>query len=116
MITNPNLLFFDEPTSGLDSFMAMSIVDSMKKMAKLGKTIICTIHQPSSEIFEKFHRLCLLAEGRLAYIGDLVEAASFFGSQGFNLPNNYNPADFYINTLAIVPSNKDTSKQIVEVS
>ena len=101
MITNPNLLFFDEPTSGLDSFMAMSIVVAMQKMAKLGKTIICTIYQPSSEIFEKFDRLCLLAERRLAYIGDLNEAASFFNSQGFNLPNNYNPADFYIETSCL---------------
>lgn len=115
LITNPNLLFFDEPTSGLDSFMAMSIVDAMRSMANQGKTIICTIHQPSSEIFEKFDRLCLLAEGRLAYIGNLNEANGFFGSQGFNVPNNYNPADFYINTLAIVPSNKDESKAKVEV-
>jgi ABC-type multidrug transport system ATPase subunit len=38
-------ILIDEPTSGLDSFMAMSIVESMKRLAKLGKTIICTIHQ-----------------------------------------------------------------------
>jgi ABC-type multidrug transport system ATPase subunit len=56
IITNPSLLFCDEPTSGLDSFMAMSIVDAMRSMANQGKTIICTIHQPSSEIFEKFDR------------------------------------------------------------
>ena len=78
MITDPNLLFCDEPTSGLDSFMAGSIVETMKILASRGKTIVCTIHQPSSEIFEKFDKLCLLAEGRLAFIGDLKEAASFF--------------------------------------
>ena len=71
-------MFFDEPTSGLDSFMAMSIVDSMKMMASQGKTIICTIHQPSSEIFAKFDTLCLLAEGRLAFLGPLTEAMKFF--------------------------------------
>ena len=58
--------------------MAVSIVDCMKKLAQQGKTIICTIHQPSSEIFEMFDRLCLLAEGRLAYIGDLQKAYDFF--------------------------------------
>ena len=63
IITNPGLLFCDEPTSGLDSFMALSVVDSMKILANEGKTIICTIHQPSSEIFDKFDSLCLLAEG-----------------------------------------------------
>ncbi len=78
LITDPNLLFCDEPTSGLDSFMAMSIIDCMKKLAENGKTIICTIHQPSSEIFQKFDRLCLLAEGRLAYIGKTSEANGYF--------------------------------------
>ena len=60
MINDPNLLFCDEPTSGLDSFMAMSIVDALRKLADKGKTVICTIHQPSSEIYQKFDRLCLL--------------------------------------------------------
>ncbi len=72
------MLFCDEPTSGLDSFMAMSVVECMQKLAQQGKTIICTIHQPSSEIFEKFDRLCLLAEGRLSFIGNLNEAPKFF--------------------------------------
>ena len=95
--------------------MAMSIVDAMKEMAKQGKTIVCTIHQPSSEIFAKFDRLCLLAEGRLAYIGDLNEASVYFSSQGFPVPSNFNPADHYINTLAIVPSNKEASQAAVQV-
>jgi ABC-type multidrug transport system ATPase subunit len=58
--------------------MALSIVECMRKLTLKGKTIICTIHQPSSEVFEKFDRLCLLAEGRLAYIGPLNEATKFF--------------------------------------
>jgi ABC-type multidrug transport system ATPase subunit len=78
IITNPSILFCDEPTSGLDSFMAVSIVESMKKLAKKGKTIICTIHQPSSELYELFDKLCLLAEGRLAYIGNLFNVNDFF--------------------------------------
>lgn len=115
MITDPNLLFCDEPTSGLDSFMAMSIVDCMRKLADNGKTIICTIHQPSSEIFQKFDRLCLLAEGRLAYIGDSKEANKFFESQGFPVPSLFNPADHFINTLAVVPSKKEASLQSIDV-
>jgi ABC-type multidrug transport system ATPase subunit len=72
-------MFLDEPTSGLDSFMAMSIVESMRKLAREeNKTIICTIHQPSSEVFDKFDRLVLMAEGKLAYIGELKEAPEFF--------------------------------------
>nr|QNH67903.1 ATP-binding cassette transporter subfamily G-like protein 4 [Brachionus rotundiformis] len=114
IITDPGILFCDEPTSGLDSFMAMSIVESMKNLAKQGKTIVCTIHQPSSEIFELFDRLFLMAEGRAAFLGDLADAKDFFASQGFSLPINYNPADYYIKTLAIMPSEKQESKERVK--
>ena len=58
--------------------MALSIAESMRTLASKGKTIICTIHQPSSEIFELFDKLCLLAEGRLAYFGSLSSAITFF--------------------------------------
>ena len=78
IITNPNLLFCDEPTSGLDSFMAYNVVESMKNLAQQGKTIICTIHQPSSEIFEMFDKICLLTEGKLAFLGELNQAYDFF--------------------------------------
>jgi ABC-type multidrug transport system ATPase subunit len=58
--------------------MAVSVAESMRNLANKGKTIICTIHQPSSEIFEMFDKLCLLTEGRLAYIGDLNATSEFF--------------------------------------
>ena len=58
--------------------MALSVAECMKDLARMGKTIICTIHQPSSEIFEMFDSLCLLAEGRQAYIGNINEAPEFF--------------------------------------
>ena len=96
LITNPNILFCDEPTSGLDSFMAASVVEIMQRLAEKGKTIICTIHQPSSDTFEKFHRLCLLSEGQLCFIGNLNETNDFFASQSFPVPLNYNPADHFI--------------------
>ncbi|KAH3812046.1 hypothetical protein DPMN_140467 [Dreissena polymorpha] len=53
-LTNPPLLFCDEPTSGLDSFMAENIVQTLQQTARRGKTVICTIHQPSSEVFALF--------------------------------------------------------------
>ncbi len=84
ILTNPSILFCDEPTSGLDSFMAMSIVESMKDLARNGKTIICTIHQPSSEIFEMFDKVCFLTEGKLAYIGGQKLASDFFSKYTFN--------------------------------
>ncbi len=115
IITDPAILFCDEPTSGLDSFMAMTVVESMKRLAAEGRTIICTIHQPSSEIFRSFNSLYLLAEGRLAYSGSLPGAYEFFASQGFKCPPRYNPADFYIKNLAISPFNKEKSYETLKV-
>ncbi|VDO16384.1 unnamed protein product, partial [Brugia timori] len=56
ILTDPLILFCDEPTSGLDSFMAVQVVHCLKVMAKKGKTIITTIHQPSSQVFNMFDK------------------------------------------------------------
>lgn len=102
VLTDPSLLFCDEPTSGLDSYMAQSIVEVLRNLAAKGKTVICTIHQPSSEVFALFDRILLMAQGRTAFLGPIDAALSFFSSQGLPCPTNYNPADFYIFSLATV--------------
>ena len=50
MITNPCILFLDEPTSGLDTFTAYSVVSILKELAESGRTVVATIHQPSSDV------------------------------------------------------------------
>ncbi|CAG2105895.1 unnamed protein product, partial [Medioppia subpectinata] len=67
LLTNPSIMLCDEPTSGLDSFMALSVVEVLRDMAASGRTVVCTIHQPSSEVFSIFSHLLLMAEGRVAY-------------------------------------------------
>jgi len=57
------LLFLDEPTSGLDSQTSWSIVDLLTKLSKSGQAVLCTIHQPSAILFQRFDRLLLLAKG-----------------------------------------------------
>ena len=54
MLTSPSLLFCDEPTSGLDSFMAQNVVQSLLDLVNTGRTVLCTIHQPSSQIYKMF--------------------------------------------------------------
>ena len=103
VLTNPSILFCDEPTSGLDSFMASSIMDLINELASSGKTIICTIHQPSSQIFSRLDKLLLLAEGETAYFGATAEAKKYFSSINLPCPEDYNPSDYFIQTLAIVP-------------
>lgn len=78
VLTNPSLMFCDEPTSGLDSFMTLNVVQVLKRLAQKGKTIVCTIHQPSSEVYAMFDKILLMAEGRAAFLGTPDEADKFF--------------------------------------
>ncbi|XP_055525675.1 protein white isoform X2 [Wyeomyia smithii] len=117
-LTDPHLLLCDEPTSGLDSFMAHSVLQVLKGMAMKGKTIILTIHQPSSELYCLFDKVLLMAEGRVAFLGSPYQAAEFFSQLGIPCPPNYNPADFYVQMLAIAPNKelecRDTIKKICD--
>jgi ABC-type multidrug transport system ATPase subunit len=61
LITDPQLIFLDEPTTGLDSFTAASVMETLRALAASGRTVISTIHQPNTEIFDNFDRLMLVA-------------------------------------------------------
>ena len=54
LVSNPTCLFLDEPTSGLDSYSALNVVAVLKAISNTGCTIICSINQPSSEVFNAF--------------------------------------------------------------
>ena len=83
----------------------------LKNIASTGKTVVCTIHQPSSEVFEMFDRILLMADGRTAFLGPASDALYFFSSKGLPCPPNYNPADYYIHTLATIPGQEAESKK-----
>ncbi|XP_023346126.1 protein white isoform X2 [Eurytemora carolleeae] len=114
VLTSPSLLFCDEPTSGLDSHMASSVIDVMVKFAEQGRTVLTTIHQPSSLIFSKMDQLMLMSEGRTIYLGPASNALLFFNKCGFECPSKYNPADFFIDALAINPADPERSRKKVE--
>eukprot|EP01066_Platyproteum_vivax_P018496 Platyproteum_vivax@DN7556_c0_g1_i3.p1 len=100
IITNPSLLFADEPTSGLDTFMAGEVVQVMKELAMSGRTVLATIHQPSSKIYSMFDQVMFMAEGRLVYYGWREAALVWFERLGYPCPTYSNPGDFYIELLA----------------
>ncbi|XP_069956323.1 protein scarlet-like [Cherax quadricarinatus] len=114
ILTDPPLLFCDEPTTGLDSYNAKKLVRMMREMAARGKTILCTIHQPSTEVFLMFDKLLLLAEGRLAYMGSSSGALQFLDGLGHKCPATFNPADFYIHTLAVQPGHELRSRERIK--
>ncbi|KAF0712938.1 Aste57867_4588 [Aphanomyces stellatus] len=74
----PSVLFLDEPTSGLDARSAKIVMSGIRKIASTGRTVVCTIHQPSAEVFEMFDSLLLLKRGgQTVFFGDLgVRAAN----------------------------------------
>jgi len=97
LVSKPDILVLDEPTSGLDSMSAFHIVEVLKKLANEGICVICTLHQPSSQIWALIDKIFLLAKGYTCYLGSTDGAKGFFESTGKMMPtNNYNPADYYI--------------------
>ncbi|CAA2954556.1 ABC transporter G family member 22-like isoform X1 [Olea europaea subsp. europaea] len=96
IIINPSLLFLDEPTSGLDSTTALRIIDTLHDIAEAGKTVVTTIHQPSSRLFLKFNKLILLGKGSLLYFGQASEAMVYFSSIGCTPLIAMNPAEFML--------------------
>ena len=72
LVAKPSLIFLDEPTSGLDSQSAWGITSFLRELADAGQAIVCTIHQPSAELFQVFDRLLLLRKGgQTVYFGDI---------------------------------------------
>lgn len=67
LLTNPSMIFLDEPTTGLDSNTAVTIMYLLRDMANNGRTVVSVIHQPSTEIFNKFDKLILLCKGNIIY-------------------------------------------------
>ncbi|CAL9020022.1 unnamed protein product [Prunus brigantina] len=96
LLVNPSLLFLDEPTSGLDSTTAQQIVSALWDLASGGRTIVMTIHQPSSRIFYMFHKVVLLSEGNCLYFGKVSEAMDYFSGIGYIPLVAKNPADFLL--------------------
>lgn len=102
LITDPSLIFLDEPTTGLDSFTATSVMEILGDLArKDGRTVISTIHQPNSDIFEMFDRLMLLARGRIIYFNEARLSVDYFGSIGSQCPDLSNPADYFMGMMSI---------------
>lgn len=101
LLANPSILFLDEPTTGLDATSAFQVAKTLKTLARKGRTIVTTIHQPRSEIWDLFDNIVLLSRGSPVYSGTMSGSVPWFASLGLELPPFVNPAEFLVDTAAV---------------
>ncbi|HEV7507786.1 MAG TPA: ATP-binding cassette domain-containing protein [Thermoanaerobaculia bacterium] len=98
LLTDPPVLFLDEPTSGLSSEDALMVMQVLRELAREGRTILLTIHQPSREVFRLMDNLAVVSRdvksgdpARLVYYGPAYPEAIRFFNPGSNLPAEPSP-------------------------
>ncbi|KAK6931439.1 ABC transporter-like, ATP-binding domain [Dillenia turbinata] len=108
MLVNPSLLLLDEPTSGLDSTTTQRIVATLRTLARGGRTVVTTIHQPSSRLYRMFDKVVVLSDGCPIYSGKAGRVMDYFGSVGYVPGFNFvNPADFLLDLAnGVAPDRK----------
>ncbi|KAG0538404.1 hypothetical protein BDA96_03G233200 [Sorghum bicolor] len=108
LVANPSIIFMDEPTSGLDARAAAIVMRTVRNTVDTGRTVVCTIHQPSIDIFEAFDELFLMKRGgEEIYVGPLGHHSSelikyFEGIHGVKkIKDGYNPATWMLEVTTI---------------
>ncbi|KPJ06939.1 ATP-binding cassette sub-family G member 4 [Papilio machaon] len=103
LVNNPPIIFMDEPTTGLDVVSIRQLVVLLRLLSRQGRTIICTIHQPSASLFSLFDRVYVLSRGMCCYQGAAPLLVPFLTEVGQICPSTHNPADFVVETVASDP-------------
>ncbi|GAB2284885.1 transcription factor [Dionaea muscipula] len=108
LVANPSIIFMDEPTSGLDARAAAIVMRTVRNTVDTGRTVVCTIHQPSIDIFDAFDELLLLKRGgEQIFFGPLGRHGSqlikyFEGIHGVSkIKDGYNPATWMLEVTSM---------------
>ncbi|GER28927.1 ABC transporter family protein [Striga asiatica] len=103
LVANPSIIFMDEPTSGLDARAAAIVMRTVRNTVDTGRTVVCTIHQPSIDIFEAFDELLLMKRGgQVIYAGPLGHHSHLLVEYFQSVPGvpeikeGYNPATWML--------------------
>lgn len=102
MINDPSVLVLDEPTSGLDSATAFQVMQVLENIARTGRCVIISVHQPRSDIFHLVDRVLLLGKGgNVVYEGERSGMLSHFAGLGYKCPSFFNPADYALDLVSV---------------
>jgi ABC-type multidrug transport system ATPase subunit len=115
MVQRPSILLVDEPTSGLDSTTALDVCVLLKQIAARGRTVVCTIHQPSFELLQICDRMALMDDGHLVFHGTVGAAIASFEAAGHAIPPRTNPSDHFMNVLVQARRNGEPIERIDNV-
>ncbi|CAG4983721.1 unnamed protein product, partial [Parnassius apollo] len=99
LVNNPPVIFLDEPTTGLDIVSTRQIVVLLRLLSRQGRTIICTVHQPSASMFAFFDNAYIVGNGSCCYQGSTALLVPFLAEIGYVCPTTHNPADFVIEAI-----------------
>jgi ABC-type multidrug transport system ATPase subunit len=126
LLTDPIVLLLDEPTSGLDSTTAVSLINMLQDLARTdNKTVITSIHQPSSAVFRSFDQLLMLSQGQVVYFGSPFESLQYLRLKeselrnanpnadvpGLECPDGYNAADHWMDLLVADTAVEDERRE-----
>ncbi|KAL0133864.1 hypothetical protein PUN28_001076 [Cardiocondyla obscurior] len=114
LIDNPPIMFLDEPTTGLDSLASIQCISALQTLAKGGRTVICTIHQPTAALYQMFDHIYLVVDGQCLYAGSPDNTVSYFAQQGFQCPQYHNPADYMLEVVS--KEYGDYNNQLIEAA
>ncbi|KAH9905520.1 P-loop containing nucleoside triphosphate hydrolase protein [Fomitopsis serialis] len=110
LVRQPSVLILDEPTTGLDTTAAFSVLSLLSSLARRNRTVIMSIHQPRSDAYPLFDRLCLLSHGRVVYSGLRRDVLAWFADLGYTCPPQTNPLDFLIDVSAVDSRDEDAER------
>lgn len=106
LVNDPTIIFLDEPTTGLDSLSAVQCIRFLNKLSQQGRAVVCTIHQPSTTMFDLFDHVFAMAEGQVIYQGSSQSLIPFLESINMPCPETYSPNDYLLWEYTHIASKK----------
>jgi ABC-type multidrug transport system ATPase subunit/ABC-type multidrug transport system permease subunit len=113
ILRTPDIVVLDEPTSGLDSFIALSVIEILHDLAKEGRTVILSIHQPTARMLRYFSDILVLGtEGLPVYSGPAQDMLRYFQNLGIECPHTMSPTDFVMDLATPDPGDNSGQQRV----